>query len=142
MTIRFGQSQVHGLVQGSDGAVGNSLGVRRKLSEGIRSLLGWHKRVRQKKIETCRKIAEGSRKACRELGRHGPKIKLRHRAKDWMMRWELAERFAKENGKLATNTSGDCRRKTVRLATGDSEVNIKFKPKFEKWREPLLRVNR
>ncbi|RZS21088.1 hypothetical protein BHM03_00053676 [Ensete ventricosum] len=30
-------------------AVGNSLGVCRELAEGIGSLLGWHKGVRQKK---------------------------------------------------------------------------------------------
>ncbi|RRT53903.1 hypothetical protein B296_00049523 [Ensete ventricosum] len=37
-------------------AVGNLLGVRRELTEGIESLLGWHKGVRQKKTETHRKI--------------------------------------------------------------------------------------
>ncbi|RRT50711.1 hypothetical protein B296_00034182 [Ensete ventricosum] len=34
--------------------------------EGIGSLPGWHKEIRQKKIETYRKIIGGSRKACRE----------------------------------------------------------------------------
>ncbi|RRT42899.1 hypothetical protein B296_00041029 [Ensete ventricosum] len=37
-------------------AVGNSLGVYRELTEGIGSLLGWCKGVRQKKTETRRKI--------------------------------------------------------------------------------------
>ncbi|RZR75504.1 hypothetical protein BHM03_00059554, partial [Ensete ventricosum] len=46
-------------------AVGNSLGVRRELAEGIGSLPGWRKGVRQKKIDTRRKIIRGSRKACR-----------------------------------------------------------------------------
>ncbi|RWW38664.1 hypothetical protein BHE74_00056088 [Ensete ventricosum] len=65
----------------------------------IGSLLGWHKGVHRKKIETRRKIIGDSRKACRELRRfnhdcekelqtrYGPRIKLRHRAKVWMMRW-------------------------------------------------------
>ncbi|RWV78885.1 hypothetical protein GW17_00060065 [Ensete ventricosum] len=47
-------------------AVGNSLGVRRELAEGIRSLLGWRKGVRQKKTEIRRKIIGGSRKTYRE----------------------------------------------------------------------------
>ncbi|RRT32234.1 hypothetical protein B296_00051595 [Ensete ventricosum] len=46
-------------------AVGNSLVVCWELAEGIRSLLGWHKGVRQKKIETRRKIVGGA-KACRD----------------------------------------------------------------------------
>ncbi|RWW42861.1 hypothetical protein BHE74_00051549, partial [Ensete ventricosum] len=46
--------------------VGNSLGVRRELTEGIVSLPGWRKEVRQKKTETRRKIIGGSRKACQE----------------------------------------------------------------------------
>ncbi|RWW83402.1 hypothetical protein BHE74_00008096 [Ensete ventricosum] len=49
-------------------AVGNSPGVRWELTEGIRSLLGWCKGVRQKKTETRWKIIGGSRKAYRELG--------------------------------------------------------------------------
>ncbi|RWW37401.1 hypothetical protein BHE74_00057486, partial [Ensete ventricosum] len=49
-------------------AFGNSPGVCRKLTEGIRSLLGWRKGVRQKKTETRWKIIGGSRKACRESG--------------------------------------------------------------------------
>ncbi|RWW46705.1 hypothetical protein BHE74_00047350, partial [Ensete ventricosum] len=64
------------------------------------------------------------------------------------------ERFAEGIGKLTVNTSGDRRKKTGRLAARMSEaaglagvelnwltrglVNIRFKPKFEKWREPLL----
>ncbi|RWW46783.1 hypothetical protein BHE74_00047268 [Ensete ventricosum] len=88
--------------QSEDDAVGNSLGVHRELTKDIESLPRWLKRVHRKKIETHQKIIEGSRKACRELRRfnhdsekelqirHGPKIKLRHRAKVWMMRWELA----------------------------------------------------
>ncbi|RWV84546.1 hypothetical protein GW17_00053734 [Ensete ventricosum] len=49
--------------------------------------------------ETCWKIIGVSRKACPELDNHdgekelqiihGPRIKLRHRAKVWTMRWEL-----------------------------------------------------
>ncbi|RZR88782.1 hypothetical protein BHM03_00016413 [Ensete ventricosum] len=69
--------------------------VRRKLAEDIGSLLVWRQGVRQKKIETHRKIAGGSRKACRE--------------------------FAKGIKKLAMNTSGDRWRKIVRLAVEDFE---------------------
>ncbi|RRT70369.1 hypothetical protein B296_00000473 [Ensete ventricosum] len=41
--------------------------MRQKLAEGIGSVLGYRKGVRQKKIETRRKIVGGSRKACREF---------------------------------------------------------------------------
>ncbi|RZR89742.1 hypothetical protein BHM03_00017538 [Ensete ventricosum] len=63
--------------------VGNSLGVRWELTEGIGSLPGWRKRVRQKKTETRRKIVGGI-------------------------------------GKIARNTLGDRRRKTVRLAAREA----------------------
>ncbi|RZR95396.1 hypothetical protein BHM03_00024243 [Ensete ventricosum] len=49
--------------------VGNLPGVRRELVEGIGSLPGWRKGVRQKKTEACWKIVGGSRKVCRGLGR-------------------------------------------------------------------------
>ncbi|RWW74570.1 hypothetical protein BHE74_00017486, partial [Ensete ventricosum] len=62
----FGQSQVQASGWSEDDATGNLLGVRQELAKGIRSLLGWHKRVRRKKTETHRKIVRGSRKACRE----------------------------------------------------------------------------
>ncbi|RRT33171.1 hypothetical protein B296_00048921 [Ensete ventricosum] len=77
-------------------AVGNSLGVRRELAEGIRSLSRWRKGVSQKKPETRRKIIEGSRKAC----------------------WE----FAKGIRKLIGNMSGDCQKKTIRLTARISEA--------------------
>ncbi|RRT55613.1 hypothetical protein B296_00017087 [Ensete ventricosum] len=67
---------------------------------------------------------------------------------------KFASRFAEGIGKLARNTPGDRRKKTKRLTARMSEaaglvgvelnwltkglVNIMFKPKFEKWREPLL----
>ncbi|RWV87450.1 hypothetical protein BHE74_00031358 [Ensete ventricosum] len=54
---------------GEDDAVGNSLGVRRELTEGIGSLPGCRKGVHWKKTETRRKIIGGSRNASRELGR-------------------------------------------------------------------------
>ncbi|RZS28637.1 hypothetical protein BHM03_00062266, partial [Ensete ventricosum] len=54
----FGQSQVQTSRRSEDDAVGNSTGVRWEHVEGIGSLLGWRKRVRRKKIETHRKIAE------------------------------------------------------------------------------------
>ncbi|RWW26867.1 hypothetical protein GW17_00008731 [Ensete ventricosum] len=71
-------------------AVGNLPGVRRELAKGIGSFLGWHNGVRQKNIETHRKIIGGSRKACRE-------------------------RFIEGIGKLAGNMSGDYRKKNIRL---------------------------
>ncbi|RZR99596.1 hypothetical protein BHM03_00029175 [Ensete ventricosum] len=65
---------------------------------------------------------------------------------------ELARRFAERIGKLAGNTPGDHRKKTIGLTTRMLEVtrlggiepnqlikelvNIRFKPKLEKWREP------
>ncbi|RZS12325.1 hypothetical protein BHM03_00043748 [Ensete ventricosum] len=55
-------------------AVGNSPGIRRELAEGIGSLPGWHKGVRQKKTETCRKIIRGCRKAFGRFGLHPKKI--------------------------------------------------------------------
>ncbi|RWV99551.1 hypothetical protein BHE74_00043400 [Ensete ventricosum] len=54
-------------------AIGNSPGVRRELTEGIGSLLGWRKGVRQKKTETCWKIIGGSRKAYRDSLGDSPK---------------------------------------------------------------------
>ncbi|RRT76546.1 hypothetical protein B296_00019796 [Ensete ventricosum] len=76
--------------------VGNSLGVRRELVEGIGSLPGWRMGVRQKKTETYRKIIGDSRKAYRE--------------------------FTEGIGKLAGNTLGDHRKKTGRLTTRMSEA--------------------
>ncbi|RWW00169.1 hypothetical protein GW17_00036880 [Ensete ventricosum] len=79
-------------------AVGNSPGVRQELTEGIGSLPGWHKGVRQKKTETRRKIIGGSRKACRELCSG--------------ITSEFSKRFAEGIGKLAGSTLGDHRKKT------------------------------
>ncbi|RWW43887.1 hypothetical protein BHE74_00050394 [Ensete ventricosum] len=68
---------------------------------------------------------------------------------------KFAWRFTEGIGKLARNMSGDHRKKTRGLIARMPEgagltgvelnwltkglVNIRFKPKFEKWREPLLR---
>ncbi|RWW44011.1 hypothetical protein BHE74_00050264 [Ensete ventricosum] len=59
-TVRLaaGDSGGYRNVGGSDDVAGNSPEMHRKLAEGIESLLGWHKGVRQQKIETCRKIVE------------------------------------------------------------------------------------
>ncbi|RWV77406.1 hypothetical protein GW17_00061768 [Ensete ventricosum] len=84
-------------------AVGNSLGVHRKLAEGIGSLLGWHKRVRQKKIEARRMIVGGSRKACRDLG-------IGLGSDDAVgSRQKFARRFVEGIGKLVGNAKGDYR---------------------------------
>ncbi|RWW17461.1 hypothetical protein GW17_00018609 [Ensete ventricosum] len=107
-------------------AVGNSPGVRRELAEGIGSLPGWRKGVRQKKTETRRKIVGGEPKSLPGFAR----------------------RFVEGIGKLVGNTPGDRRKKPRRLAARIPEaaglagvelnwltrelVNIKFKPEFEK----------
>ncbi|RWV92348.1 hypothetical protein GW17_00045287, partial [Ensete ventricosum] len=77
---------------------GNSPGVRRKLAEGIRSLLGWHKGVRQKKTETRWKIVGDSRKAYRE-----------YQAKDWTMQWELAGSLLGDLPKGSGSSLSTCR---------------------------------
>ncbi|RRT60380.1 hypothetical protein B296_00016082 [Ensete ventricosum] len=79
-------------------AIGNLPGIRRELAEGIGSLPGWRKGVSQKKIETCRKIIGGSRKACRERCSG--------------ISSEFARRFAEGIGKLVGSTPGDRRKKT------------------------------
>ncbi|RWW56437.1 hypothetical protein BHE74_00036847 [Ensete ventricosum] len=86
-------------------AFGNSPGVCRKLAKGIGSLLGWHKGVRQKKIETHRKIIGGSRKACRESGCSNDVVGSR---------WKFTSRFVEGIGKLARNVKGDHRKEDQR----------------------------
>ncbi|RWW77027.1 hypothetical protein BHE74_00014837 [Ensete ventricosum] len=87
----------------------NSSGMYRKLIVGIWSLPGWRKGVRQKMIETRRKIVGGSRKAYRD-------------SDDAVgSRWKFARRFAKGIGKLTGNMKGDHReedRRTCRKITG------------------------
>ncbi|RWW74217.1 hypothetical protein BHE74_00017843, partial [Ensete ventricosum] len=59
----------------------------------------------------------------------------------------FARRFAEGIGKLSGNAKGDRReedQRTCRKIAGLNQltkelVNVKVKPKFEKWREPLLR---
>ncbi|RWW42876.1 hypothetical protein BHE74_00051534 [Ensete ventricosum] len=76
-------------------AFGNSPGVCQKLAEGIGSLPGWRKGVRQKKTEIRRKIIGGSRKACRD-------------SNDAVgSRQKFASRFAEGIGKLARNAKAD-----------------------------------
>ncbi|RRT41956.1 hypothetical protein B296_00054154 [Ensete ventricosum] len=75
--------------------VGNSPGVRWELADGIESLPGWRKGVRQKKTETHRKIVEGSRKACRE------------RFAEWI--GKLAGRSPEEDRKTRHKNVGGCR---------------------------------
>ncbi|RWW58255.1 hypothetical protein BHE74_00034911 [Ensete ventricosum] len=90
-------------------AVGNLPGVGRKLAEGIGSLLGWRKGVRQKKTETCGKIIKGSRKAYRELGwsYNRPRSSLSIGpgfGQCGGFRREFTRRFFEGIGKLAGNT--------------------------------------
>ncbi|RWV80734.1 hypothetical protein GW17_00057942 [Ensete ventricosum] len=84
-------------------AFGNSPGVCQKLAEGIGSLPGWRKGVRQKKIETHRKIVEGSRKACRDSD-----DTVRSRQK-------FARRFVEGIGKLSGNAKGDRQKEDRRI---------------------------
>ncbi|RWW57973.1 hypothetical protein BHE74_00035197 [Ensete ventricosum] len=95
--------------------VGDLLGVRWELVEGIGSLPGWHKGVRQKKIETHRKIVGGSRKACQELGwsrnrynglRSSLSIRLGF-GRCGGFRREFTRIFVEGIEKLAGNTPGD-----------------------------------
>ncbi|RWW43615.1 hypothetical protein BHE74_00050700 [Ensete ventricosum] len=105
------------------------LGTRQ---ECIGSLPGWRKGVRQKKTETHRKIIGGSRKACWEFNHDGmsyisdmnprsslgigPRIRRCGGSSS-----SVCLDFAEGIGKIARNTLGDRRRKTVRLAAGEVE---------------------
>ncbi|RRT31447.1 hypothetical protein B296_00055702 [Ensete ventricosum] len=89
---------------------GNSLGVCRKLAEGIGSLLGWYKGVRQKKTETRWKIVGGRRKTCRDLDNAVGS------------RWKFTRRFVEEIGKLDANAKGDRRKEDWRIAARLPEV--------------------
>ncbi|RRT38583.1 hypothetical protein B296_00040572 [Ensete ventricosum] len=90
-------------------AAGNSLGVHWELAEGIRSLPGWRKGVRQKKTETCRKIIgdDGQRSSFSI----GPGFRRCSGISS-----KFTRRFAEGIGKLTRNTPGDNRKKTGRLA--------------------------
>ncbi|RRT32181.1 hypothetical protein B296_00056720 [Ensete ventricosum] len=88
-------------------AVGNSLGVHWELAEGIESLPGWHKEVRQKKTETRRKIIGSSRKACRESS-----LGIKPGLDDAMgPRQEFVRRFAEGIEKLTESTLADTERR-------------------------------
>ncbi|RRT37750.1 hypothetical protein B296_00032988 [Ensete ventricosum] len=90
-------------------AVGNSLGVHWELVEGIGILPAWRKRVRQKKIETCRKIIGSSRKACWDLN-IGPGF-----GQCSGISPKFVRRFTEGIVKLDENTLGDRWKKTERL---------------------------
>ncbi|RWW73910.1 hypothetical protein BHE74_00018173 [Ensete ventricosum] len=98
-------------------AIGNSLGVRRELVEGIGSLLGWRKGVRQKKTETHRKIVGGrlTMTGAMELQPdNGPRSSLS--IKPGFRRCSgISSKFVRRFGKLAGNTPGDRRKKTIGL---------------------------
>ncbi|RRT31684.1 hypothetical protein B296_00053608 [Ensete ventricosum] len=96
-------------------AVGNSLGVRRELAEGIESLLGWRKGVHQKKTETRLKIIRDSRKACWEANydrsngvttRWWTKIKLEHQAGVLTMRWDFTGSSLEDSSKGSGSSLG------------------------------------
>ncbi|RWW52483.1 hypothetical protein BHE74_00041093 [Ensete ventricosum] len=100
-------------------AFGNSPGVCRKFAEGIGSLPGWRKGVRQKKIETRRKIIGDSRKAY-----NGSRYSLGigSSSDDAMgSRQKFARRFVEGIRKFAGNAKGDRRevdRRTCRKIAG------------------------
>ncbi|RRT52712.1 hypothetical protein B296_00015611 [Ensete ventricosum] len=118
----FDQSLVQASGQGSDDAVGNSLGVHWELAEGIRSLPRWRNRVHQKKIETHRKIIGGSltmtvKKNYRSDMDPGSRLGIRPRigqcdGSSSRIRYNFTEGIEK----IDRNTPGDRRRKTMRLA--------------------------
>ncbi|RRT84861.1 hypothetical protein B296_00012999 [Ensete ventricosum] len=81
-------------------AVGNSLGVLRKLAEGIGSLPGWCKGVRQKKTETHRKIIEGSQKACRDSLGDSPKGSESSLGTHWEITGEETKRLTASMSKV------------------------------------------
>ncbi|RWV85144.1 hypothetical protein GW17_00053087 [Ensete ventricosum] len=93
-----------------DDAVGNSLGVRRELAKGIRSLPRWRKGVHRKKTETRQKIVRvaeklaGVRKVLK-FGRCSGSSSGVH------------QDFTEGIEKIARNTLGDRQKKTVRLVT-------------------------
>ncbi|RWW71286.1 hypothetical protein BHE74_00020981 [Ensete ventricosum] len=92
--------------------IGNSLGVRQKLAEGIEGLPGWCKGVCQKKIETHQKIVGGSRKACRDLG-------IGLGSDDAVgSHQKFARRFVEGIGKLIGNAKGDYRRTYCKIIGG------------------------
>ncbi|RRT69167.1 hypothetical protein B296_00035225 [Ensete ventricosum] len=108
-------------------AVGNSPGVRRELAKGIRSLLGWHKGVCQKKTETRRKIIGGLTVtgAMKLQPDDEPRLSLSIGpgfGRCSGISSEFARRFAEGSEKLAGSTPGDCQEKTKRLTASMSEA--------------------
>ncbi|RZS28937.1 hypothetical protein BHM03_00062592, partial [Ensete ventricosum] len=79
-------------------------------------------------------------------------ISCSHRGRVLVVK-EAEEDFTEGIEKIARNTPGDHRRKIVKLVAREAGgcrftglnwltkelINIRFKPKFEKWKEPLLR---
>ncbi|RRT35752.1 hypothetical protein B296_00056900 [Ensete ventricosum] len=108
MTIKIIQSQVHALGWGSDDAVGNSLGVRRKLAGDIGSLPGWHREFARRRPRLAERLL-------------GVAERLAGRLDDAEgARQEFARRFTEGIGKLARNMPRDRQRKTVRLTAVES----------------------
>ncbi|RWW52534.1 hypothetical protein BHE74_00041020 [Ensete ventricosum] len=100
-------------------AFGNLLGVCRKLAEGIRSLPGWLKGVRQKKTENYRKIIGGLTMAgsMKLQPDDDPRYSLGivPSSDDAVgSRRKFARRFAEGIEKLAGNTKGDRREEDQR----------------------------
>ncbi|RRT67567.1 hypothetical protein B296_00016292 [Ensete ventricosum] len=58
MTIRIGQSEVYVSGRGSDDVVRNLPGVHQKLTEGIKSLPGWRKGVRRRRLRLVGRLSE------------------------------------------------------------------------------------
>ncbi|RWV76989.1 hypothetical protein GW17_00062247, partial [Ensete ventricosum] len=85
--------------------VGNSSGVRRELVQGIGSLPGWRKGVRQKKTETHQKIVGDSRKAYQERC-SGISLKFIKRFAEGIRK--LAGRYPEEDRKTHRKNAGGC----------------------------------
>ncbi|RRT69235.1 hypothetical protein B296_00018928 [Ensete ventricosum] len=86
-------------------AFGNLLGVCRKLTEGIESLLGWRKGVRQKKTETRWKIIGVAEKLAKS--RDGLVMDILIHRRNQEARWE---REGRSSEKRPEDLPQDCRR--------------------------------
>ncbi|RRT64557.1 hypothetical protein B296_00001189 [Ensete ventricosum] len=106
-------------------AVGNLLGVRKELVEGVESLSGWRNGVRQKKIRLTERLSGQPKSLSGLQPDNGPRSSLSIRSgfgRCSGISPKFVRRFTKEIGKLAGNTLGDRRKKTERLTARMPEV--------------------
>ncbi|RWV80055.1 hypothetical protein GW17_00058726 [Ensete ventricosum] len=128
------------LSRGSEDAVGNPPGVRRGLTEGTGACQDGVREFTERRPRLVGRLSGVAERLARSWEGSDDAVGPR---------WEFARRFFEGIGKLAGNTPGDCQKKIERIDTRMSEatglagstkelVNIRFKLKFEKWREPLF----